>query len=99
MFYSLSIYKENDYYYSELYIFGFQTNQHILAKVTGNQDFINLRFKDYFPDNVFETYEKGEILLSLKKDDTELITYWGELQPMLIDTKSGAACFYVPDNE
>lgn len=44
MIYSLSIYEEDENYYAEITIYGFQTNQLIRAKVIGDDKSINILF-------------------------------------------------------
>lgn len=94
MFYSISIDKNKNDYYADISIFGFQTNIRIQAKIVGDENFINLLFNKYLPDNVYEPYEKGDVLLSFKKSDEEIYTYWGEIRPMIKKNyKSGEIYF------
>lgn len=94
MFYSISIDKNKNDYYADITIFGFQTNIRVRAKIVGDENFIKLLFNKYLPDNVYEPYEKGDVLLSFKKSNEEIYTYWGEIRPMITKNyKSGEIYF------
>ncbi len=93
MFYSLSIYKKDRSYYADLSIDGFQTTERLRAKVAGDGDIIQLIFMEYLPDNLYEPYSEGDILLSLERKDSQIYTQWGKIEPMLEENKSGKVCF------
>lgn len=94
MFYGFSIYKKNNSYYADISIDGFQTMARLQAKVLGDKNSIKLLFDKYLPDNNFEPYKKGDVLLSLKKTNSKIYTYWGKIQPMLYSNmKSGKVYF------
>lgn len=82
MFYELSIYKENNKYYSKINIDGFQTIQRLLANVEGNDESISIIFDQYLPDNLFEVYNQGDILLKLERKQAKLVTNWGKIGPI-----------------
>ena len=84
MGYKIAIFKEKEDYYVIIYIDGFQTKQRMIAKVIRDNETIKLVFEMYLPDNIHEPYKKGDVLLSLKKERSEIYTYWGKLTPMLI---------------
>jgi len=77
--YNLYIYQENKNYYANILIEGFQTHQYIKAIVTGDDNAVDFIFDKYLLDNISEPYKKGDALLSLKKDNSELITNWGKI--------------------
>lgn len=96
MFYRISIYKENDDYYAEINIDGFQTIRRLQAKVIGDESSIKLIFNKYLPENLMEPYVEGDILLSFEKRNSHLYTFWGKIQPILENnTKSGDEYFKV----
>ena len=96
MFYGISIIKEDDGYYTEISIDGFQTVGRLKAKVEGDRNSINLIFNEYLPDNMSEPYKVGEVLLSFERKNSELITFWGKIRPIdQINTKSESVCFKV----
>ncbi len=83
MFYTISIYKEDNKYFSKLNIDGFQTIVRLQAKVSGDEKSIKLLFEKYLPDNQFEPYDKGDILLSFEKRESSIYTSWEKIKPML----------------
>lgn len=85
MFYSIDIYREDGNCYAKIGIDGFQTLVRLLAKVSGDLYSIQLAFLKYLPDNVFEPYKTGDILLGFEKESSKLITNWGEIQPLIIE--------------
>jgi hypothetical protein len=94
MFYSVSIYEKDGDYYADINILGFQTSKNLQAKVSGNENSIKLSFYKYLPDNVYELYNEGDILMSFEKKDSVLYTYWGKIQPMLESNYgTGKVCF------
>ncbi|MFW6016143.1 MAG: DUF5991 domain-containing protein [bacterium] len=95
-FYEISLYKENSNYYADISIDGFQTIIRLQTKVIGDENSINLVFEKYLPDNLFESYNKGDILLSFEKENSEIYTSWGEIKPMLeSNEKSGQVYFEI----
>ncbi|WP_373000353.1 DUF5991 domain-containing protein [Lutispora sp.] len=96
MFYTISIYKENNEYYAEINIDGFQTIARLMTKVSGNEKSIKLIFEKYLPDNQFELYNEGDILLSFEKSNSDIYTSWGKIQPMIQNNnKSGKVYFTI----
>jgi hypothetical protein len=96
MIYGISIYKEQGNYYADISIDGFQTIERLRAKVEGDKNSIKLRFDKYLPDNRFEPYEVGDILLSFEKKGPDLNTLWGKIEPIdKSNKKSGNAYFEI----
>jgi len=93
MFYSISIFEENNKYLANISVNGFQTMERIQAEVTGDEDSIELIFSKYLPDNMMELYQKGDVLLSFKREDSIIYTYWNKMGPMLLDNKSPGPYF------
>lgn len=99
--YSLSIYYDELYanedsngYFARIIINGPQINQDIRAAITVNDTLINLVFTPYdISEN--DPYREGDILLSLKKNNSNLITIWGELQPLLSSTAKEGTYFEI----
>jgi len=85
MFYTIRIHKENNEYYGDISINGFQTKQRIRTKVVGDKAAINLVFETYLPDNMLETYGEGDILLKLERKDSKVYTTWFCLKPILLE--------------
>jgi hypothetical protein len=94
MFYGISISKEGENYYSQISIDGFQTMKRLKAQVLGDENSVDLVFEEYLPDNVFEPYDKGDVLLSFKRENGEIHTYWGKIQPIVeSNAESGRVYF------
>lgn len=94
MYYSIVINQDNGQYYAQINIDGFQAMQRLKAQVLGDENYIQLIFEEYLPDNLFEPYDKGDILLSLKKENGKMYTVWNKIEPMLDSNKqSGQICF------
>mgnify|MGYP007126058720 CR=1 FL=1 len=85
MFYLINIYFEDNNCFAEFSIDGFQRLERLSAKVSGDSNLIKFAFLTYLPDNMIELYKEGDILLSFKKTDSKLITYWEKLQPLLLE--------------
>lgn len=83
MEYNINIYQENEECFANISIDGFQTTQRIQADVKGNTEGIDMIFETYLSESTGENIEKGKILISFKKEDSEIYTYWGEIQPIL----------------
>lgn len=94
MWYEISIYTENGNYYATVTIDGFQTNQRYKAEISGDEKAIDLVFSEYLPYNGFELYTKGDRLLSFEKKDSQVITYWGEMKPMLISNEEPGKTYF-----
>lgn len=66
---------------------GYQTSKDLVAttKIEGSK--ISFYFESYGEDNMFENYEKGDLLFSLErktvKGKTQILTFWGKFQPVV----------------
>lgn len=73
---------------------GYQTSKDLVgkAKVEGNK--LLIYFEYYGENNIFETYEKGDLLLTLERKKDEILTIWGKFQPIVKkNEKSGKVYF------
>jgi len=77
---------------------GYQTSKDLIctAKIEGAR--LLIYFDSYGENNVFEPYEKGDLLLTLErktvKNKTELLTFWGKFLPVVpANEKTGKAYF------
>ena len=93
MEYGIKIYKENDVFFATIEIDGFQTMTRIKAKVTGDQKQIVFIFEEYLPDNLYELYNRGDILLGFERSDKGLITHWRKMTPALTEGSSSGEYF------
>lgn len=66
---------------------GYQTSKdlNLKGKATGSK--LELYFESYGENNVFETYDKGDLLFTLQrrivKGRSELLTFWGKFTPIV----------------
>ena len=94
MLYSISIYNEENAYYADIYIDGFQTMERLRAKVIDDKNSVKLVFESYLPDNQFELFEAGDILLSFEKSGSELLTNWAGIEPMVVDNNVSGKVYF-----
>lgn len=87
--YWITIYEEEDGLYAKIKIDGFQTLQRLKAKVWTHGNEIRFEFYDFYVDNRGHSnqgicdYKKGDILLTLVKQDNIYVIEWGVLSPTL----------------
>ena len=77
------IFKINGDYYAELICNGVPHPARLLGYVKGNENSINIFFKDILPgDSLYEEnrYEDDELLVALLYEDSELYTSWHALR-------------------
>lgn len=98
MFYSISVFKENDSYYAEINIDGFQTTQRLKAEVEGDENSVKFIFSKYLEDNRFEPYKKGEILLSFEREKSDLNTFWGKITPIDKNNSESGGIYFESSN-
>ena len=77
---------------------GYQTSKDLIctAKIAASK--LNIYFESYGEDNVFESYERGDLLLTLErktdKGKAVLLTHWGKFTPIITkNEKSGKTYF------
>lgn len=93
MFFSITIYRENSHYLAKISVDGFQTLKRLSANVVGDENSIRLEFLEYLPENIYEIYNKGDILLEFKRENSKLITVWGKIGPLLIENDKPGVYF------
>jgi hypothetical protein len=83
---------------------GYQTSRDLVctAKIEGSK--LKIYLEEYGEDNVFETYRKGELLLTLErkaeKGKAVLLTHWGAFKPIVpSNERSGRVYFLFSDEE
>lgn len=94
MYYMINLYKENGEYYAEINIDGFQTNRRIKATVQSKKESIDIVFDAYLPDNDYEDLNKGDILLNFKQENSEILTNWGKIQPLLLENEVSGKVYF-----
>lgn len=77
---------------------GYQTSKDLICTAKASGDKLEIYFDSYGEDNIFESYEQGDLLLTLEnknvKGKTETLTFWNKFQPSLDpNAKSGKVYF------
>jgi len=82
---------------------GYQTSRDLVCttKVEGAK--LLFYFDSYGENNIFEPYEKGDLLFTLErktvKGKTEIHTYWGKFQPVVPKKEKPARTIYFIKNK
>lgn len=77
---------------------GYQTSKDLICTAKTSGDKLEIYFDSYGEDNLFESYEQGDLLLTLEnksvKGKTETLTFWNKFQPIVPkNEKSGKIYF------
>jgi hypothetical protein len=77
---------------------GYQTSKDLLCRVRIKGDKAYIYFEGYGENNTFESYEKGQLMLTLERSRTggkpTLLTHWGQFKPVVLsNVKSGKVYF------
>lgn len=82
---------------------GYQTSKDLIctAKASGNK--LSIYFESYGEDNVFETYEQGDLLLTLErktvKNKTQILTFWNKFLPVIPKNEKAGKVYFVKTND
>lgn len=83
MDYEITIFKENDNYYANVEVIGQTTRVDVKAEIFGSDKWISLVYLENLSDIVTGKNKINEVLLSFKKEENIIYTYWGGITPML----------------
>lgn len=77
---------------------GYQTSKDLICTVKTEGNKLLVYFESYGENNVFESYEPGDLLLTLEKKTvkgkSEILTFWNKFQPVVPkNEKSGKVYF------
>lgn len=77
---------------------GYQTSKDLICIAKASGDKLEIYLDSYGENNLFESYEQGDLLLTLEnktvKGKTETLTFWGKFQPIVPkNEKSGKVYF------
>ena len=98
LYYGVTVYKENDgLYYADIEVDGTQSIRRFKAVIQGDKKKVDLIFDSYRPDNIYELYEKGEILFSFEKEEKDILTYWGSFEAELLNNRESGKIYFVKD--
>jgi len=78
--YQIHVFQEKSIY-AEVDVEGFQTSEHLKAKISGDKNHIEFSFDSYYPDNAFQSYQKGDVLFSFQRNGSDSLIEWGKLSP------------------
>jgi hypothetical protein len=81
--YRTAVYEDGRNLTADIAIDGFLTEKRYRARVTGDGDEISFVFEEYLPGNVlvFDSFEKGDLLLRFVKNGENIDTVWCGIQP------------------
>jgi hypothetical protein len=99
MDYNINVYEKNGEYFAKIYIDGFQTSKKIKAKVIRNNGGIDFAFEEYLPDSTGEKLNQGDVLLGFKKVNSEILTNWGKIDPILPENKVSGKIYFTKVKE
>lgn len=91
--YTIEIYEKDNGLFANIKVDGFQKTERIHAKIFEESNKINIVFDSYLPENMFGLYKEGDILLSLEKSDSSIITIWGEMKPAILENIASGIYF------
>jgi hypothetical protein len=82
---------------------GYQTSKDLICttKISGSK--LLIYFDSYGENNVFEPYEKGDLLLTLErreaKGKTEILTFWGKFMPIVPKNEKTGKIYFTKTKE
>ena len=100
--YDINIYEDDGNYYGEIINDGWQTQVRMLTQIKGTDDAIDIIYIETSPGDSqygkYERFDKGDILLSFKRENEKIITTWGLLKnqhPTLCDEDEVVGEYYI----
>ena len=83
MEWELSVSQERDTCFGTLEITGLTTYIKLLTTLSGDSSKVDVTYYKYLDGS--QDFKPGEVLFSLSKDSSKIITDWKRLQPMLVE--------------
>ena len=83
MEWELSVSQERDTCFGTLEITGLTTYIKLLTTLSGDSSKVDVAYYKYLDGS--QDFKPGEVLFSLSKDSSKIITDWKRLQPMLVE--------------
>jgi len=100
MDYKVTIYSQKDDYFANIEIMGQTTAVSVKAKLYGDEEWISLIFLEYLPNHVIGLSSKdNSVLLSFRKEESDIYTYWGEIEPMLYENQDSGKIYFAMEKE
>jgi hypothetical protein len=82
---------------------GYQTSKDLICTTKIDGARLLVYFDSYGENNVFEPYEKGDLLLTLErktvKGKTELLTFWGKFTPVVPKNEKTGKVYFIKIKE
>ena len=77
---------------------GYQTSKDLLCKVKVKGEKAYIYLLGYGDNNIFESYKKGQLLLTLEQkhdgNRTSILTYWGEFKPIVPKNEKNGKVYF-----
>lgn len=93
MDYAIKIYKEDNRYWADLEIIGQTTWVNVQTEIYGDEEWISFVFSKELPNNMSEM-DESVVLFSFRKAESEIYTYWGDIQPMLYENQHSGRIYF-----
>lgn len=78
---------------------GYQTSRDLIGLARTDGDKLLIYFEDYGENNTFQTFRKGDLLLTLErkteKVKTVILTTWGKFQPVVPKNEKAGQTYFV----
>ena len=82
---------------------GYQTSKDLICTAKANGNKLSIYFESYGENNVFETFEAGDLLLTLErkavKNKTEILTFWNKFLPVVPKNEKSGKVYFVETND
>lgn len=77
---------------------GYQTSKDLVCTAKARGDKLEIYLDSYGENNLFESYEQGDLLLTLEnktvKGKTELLTFWNKFQPSIEKNETSGKVYF-----
>jgi hypothetical protein len=81
---------------------GYQTSKDLICTAKANGNKLSIYFESYGENNVFETFEPGDLLLTFErktvKNKTEILTFWNKFLPVVPKNEKTGKVYFVKTN-
>jgi hypothetical protein len=78
---------------------GYQTSKNLICTAKASGDKVEIYFDSYGEDNLFESFEQGDLLLTLEnktvKGKTETLTFWNKFQPSITKNEKSGKVYFI----
>ncbi len=81
---------------------GYQTSKDLICTAKADGDKLSVYFESYGENNIFESYEPGDLLFTLErktvKNKTEILTFWNKFLPVVPKNGKSGKLYFVKTN-